>query len=112
MTEFALYLDAGSHVANGTQARISYDFDGDGTFDRIETYWVFATNDLPGWEVYTQDGGHHAGLREAVGAFSDFAGGTLQLEVWNTFGGADVAMLTDATAAGVQSWIRIPFAAQ
>ena len=109
VTEFALYLDAGTQVANGTQARISYDFDGDGTFERVETFWVFASNDLPGWEVYTQEYGHGASLREAKGEFSDFTGGTLQLEVWNTFGGADVALLTDAAQP---SWVRIPFVAQ
>ncbi len=53
-TQFTLYVDAGAHVGDAVQLRVSYDFTGDGVFDRIETYLYFPTNDITGWEAYTQ----------------------------------------------------------
>ena len=56
-TQFTLYGDAGTTPAQAFQVRVSYDFTGDGTFDRVETYRYFATNDVVGWEaVYAGPG--------------------------------------------------------
>ena len=65
-TAFDLFLDAGTAVGNGVQARVSYDLTGNGTFDRVETYRYFATDPVPGYEHYTQTAGpalrhRHAG---------------------------------------------------
>lgn len=53
-TQFDLFVDAGTTVANGQQVRVSYDRTGDGTWDRTETYNYFATDPAPGFEHYTQ----------------------------------------------------------
>src|SRR5262249_3621487 len=37
-TNFDLFVDSGTSVGNGIQARVSYDLTGDGTYDRVETY--------------------------------------------------------------------------
>src|SRR6266480_1747636 len=44
VTQFDLSLDSNMAVGNGTQVRISYDFTGDGTWDRAETYNYFPTD--------------------------------------------------------------------
>ncbi len=105
-TGFNLYLDAGANVGDGSQARISYDFTGDGIYDRIETYNYFATNDLVGWEQYTQA----RGLKSASGTFSNLSNGRIRLEIWNAIGTHTVALRTSATTTqGQQSLVTIPF---
>ena len=37
--------------------QLSYDFDGNGVIDRVETYTYFPTNDVAGWEVYDETRG-------------------------------------------------------
>lgn len=81
-TSFRLQVDAGTTVGLGQQARVSYDFTGDGTFDRTETYHYFATDPVTGWEEYTQA----RGLKSATGSLSDLRGGTVRLEVWSAIG--------------------------
>ncbi len=105
-TEFSLFLDAGTQVANGTQIRISYDFNGDGVFDRVETYRYFATDNRVGWEAYTQA----KGLHSSTGSFADFRSGSVKTEIWNAIGRSAVTLRTGATATGgQQSLLRLPF---
>src|ERR1041384_3599246 len=51
-TAFNLYVDAGTAVGNGQQVQVQYDFTGDGTWDRTETYNYYATDPVVGWELY------------------------------------------------------------
>ena len=55
-TSFQLAVDAGEMVGSATQLRISVDLTGDGNWDRVET-WYFATDPVPGAELYTQSAG-------------------------------------------------------
>tara|TARA_R110002049_G_scaffold2750_2_gene21595 strand:- start:437004 stop:442349 length:5346 start_codon:yes stop_codon:yes gene_type:complete len=106
-TQFELYLDAGQSGGNATQARVRYDFDGDGTDDRVETYDYFATDPVDGWQSYFEA----AGLMSQSGLFADFNNGSVRLELWKAFGSGDVLVRTGATMAqGQQSAIVIPFA--
>ncbi|MER7763957.1 glycosyl hydrolase [Streptomyces sp. NPDC097619] len=89
-TTFRLPVDAGSSVALGQQARVSYDLTGDGTFDRTETYHYFATDPVPGWEDYTQA----RGLRSTTGSLGDLRGGTVRVEVWSAIGNAPGSLQT------------------
>ncbi|MGH3729870.1 MAG: glycosyl hydrolase [Micromonosporaceae bacterium] len=105
-TAFRLYVDAGTTVANGQQARISYDLTGDGSWDRVETYRYFATNPVAGWELYSQS----AGLRSASGALGNLSNGRVKLEVWSAIGNAPTTLRVDASATqGTQSTVVIPF---
>jgi hypothetical protein len=105
-TQFTLYVDAGAHVGDAVQARVSYDFTGDGVFDRVETYRYFPTNDITGWEAYSQAQGSHS----ASGAFANLSNGRVRIEVWAALGTAAIQLRTSATAAnGQQSVITIPF---
>jgi chitodextrinase len=105
-TGFSMYLDAGANVADGSQVRISYDFTGDGTYDRLETYNYFATNDIVNWEQYTQT----RGLKAASGTFGNLSNGRVRLEIWNAIGTHTVALRTSATSTqGLQSLVTIPY---
>ncbi|HEX2418028.1 MAG TPA: glycosyl hydrolase, partial [Micromonosporaceae bacterium] len=105
-TGFRLYVDAGSTVANGQQARISYDLTGDGTWDRVETYRYFATDPVPGWELYTQS----TGLLSATGSLGDLSNGRVKLEIWSAIGNGPSTLRVDATQTdGSQSVVQIPF---
>jgi hypothetical protein len=106
-TAFNIYLDSGTCVGNGIQARVSYDFNGDGTYDRVETYNYFATNDLTGWENYTQA----AGLRSSSGSLGSFTAGAgrVQLQLWSAIGNCASTVRVDATSAqGSQSKVVTP----
>lgn len=87
-TQFSLGLDAGRSVGAGGQVRVSYDFNGDGTYDRLETYRYFPTNDLPGYETYKAT----QGLQSSQGSFADMKNGTIQLEVWSAIGNGALAL--------------------
>ena len=105
-TQFTLYVDPGVHVGDAVQLRVSYDFTGDGTFDRLETYRYFATNDVSGWEAYTQA----SGLLSVTGNIANLANGRVRIEVWAALGTQAIQLRTSAsTANGQQSLITIPF---
>ncbi len=105
-TGFRLYVDAGSTVANGQQARISYDLTGDGTWDRVETYRYFATDPVTGWELYSSS----AGLASATGSLGDLAGGRVRIEVWSAIGNGSSLLRVDASdTQGSQSVVTIPY---
>ncbi|MFD8599272.1 glycosyl hydrolase [Kitasatospora sp. NPDC059646] len=107
-TDFDLYVDAGTTVALAQQARVSYDFDGNGTVDRTETYRYFATDPVPGWERYSATA---AGLRSTTGGpLADLRDGTVTIEVWPALGSAPAQLRTGATSSqGSASVLRIPF---
>ncbi|WP_232533906.1 hypothetical protein [Plantactinospora sp. KBS50] len=100
-TGFDLFLDAGSAVGNGVQARISYDLTGDGTPDRVETYRYFATDPVAGYEHYTQA----AGTLSATGTLGDLRNGTVRVEVWSAIGASPTTL-----GVGNQSLVRLPYA--
>ncbi|MGH3646560.1 MAG: glycosyl hydrolase [Micromonosporaceae bacterium] len=105
-TGFRLYVDAGSAVANGQQARISYDLTGDGTWDRVETYRYFATDPVTGWELYSQS----AGLASATGTLGDLSSGRVRIEVWSAIGNGSSLLRVDASGTqGSQSVVTIPY---
>lgn len=99
-TQFDLFVDAGTTVANGQQVRVSYDRTGDGTWDRTETYNYFATDPAPGFEHYTQA----RGLKSSTGSHGDLVNGKVRIEVWNAIGNG-----ASTLGIGNQSVVRIPY---
>jgi Carbohydrate binding module (family 6) len=99
-TNFDLFVDSGTSVANAIQARVSYDLTGDGTYDRVETYNYFATDPVPGYEHYTQA----QGLRSVSGALGALANGRVKIEVWSAIGSG-----TSTLGVGNQSVLTLPF---
>jgi hypothetical protein len=106
-TQLSLFLNAGTTVGLAPQARISYDVEGDGVFDKVELYNYFATDPIAStWENYTQA----QGIQFETGHLSDMHNGTVRLEVWNRFRTGTAQIRTSATAAtGQQSSFVIPF---
>ncbi|MCA9982285.1 MAG: hypothetical protein KDD89_15680, partial [Anaerolineales bacterium] len=105
-SRFTLFVDAGTAVGNGIHAEIRYDFDGDNTFDRIETYNYFATNPIIDWETYTES----SGLLSSSGDYANLDNGTIEIHLWNAIGGQSSDVRTSATTAeGQQSRLNIPF---
>jgi endoglucanase Acf2 len=93
-------------VGNGTQAEIRYDFDGNGTYDRIETYNYFATDPIIGWENYT----HTSGTQTVSGVYADLVNGAIEIRLRNAIGGSTSEVRTSATnSEGQQSRLNIPF---
>lgn len=108
LTQFSLFVDAGTAVGNGIHAEIRYDFDGNGSADRVETYYYFATNPIVDWENYTHT--NTGGIQTAVGSYSDLVNGTIQIRLWNAIGGAPSDVRTSATSSeGQQSRLTLPF---
>ncbi len=101
-TAFRLQVDAGTAVALGQQARVSYDLTGDGTFERTETYHYFATDPVAGWEEYNQT----RGLKSAAGTLGDLRGGMVRLEVWAAIGDGTARLQTGTD----RSVLVIPYA--
>jgi CxxC motif-containing protein (DUF1111 family) len=106
-TTFNLYVDAGTAVGNGQQAQVQYDFTGDGTWDRTETYNYFATDPAVGWQLYTQA----SGLKSSSGTFTNLSNGKVRIQVWSAIGNAVSTLRVSATSAqGQQSTVTVPFA--
>ena len=105
-TQFNLFVDAHTSVGNGVQLQVLYDFTGSGTFSRIETYNYFPTNDVTGFESYTQA----QGLESSTGTFANLSNGTIEIKVWNAIGTNPSFLNASATAAqGSQSMIVLPY---
>ncbi|MDG2520473.1 glycosyl hydrolase [Caulobacter segnis] len=98
--KFRLPVDAGQHVGDGAQMRVSYDFNGDGRYDRVETYNFYATDPISAYEDYTEA----LGLKKTTGAMRDMTNGTIKLEVWQALGTGDITLKTDSA----DSWIDPP----
>ncbi|TKV62173.1 hypothetical protein FDO65_05530 [Nakamurella flava] len=98
-TAFALAVDSGTAVGNAVQIRVSFDFTGNGSWDRVETYRYFATDPVPGAEQYTATGGP----ANATGDWADLKNGSVKVEVWS-------ALSTTAPASvGAGSTVTLPF---
>ncbi len=99
-TQFTLFVDSKTAVGNGVQMQVLYDFTGSGTFSRIETYHYFPTNDMVGFESYTQA----QGLESSSGTLANLSNGTIEIKVWNAIGTNPSFLNASATAAqGSQS---------
>jgi beta-glucanase (GH16 family) len=99
-TNFDLFVDSGSSVGNGIQARVSYDLTGDGTYDRVETYNYFATDPVSGYEHYTQV----KGTRSMTGSLGNLVNGRVKVEVWSAIGSG-----TSTLGVGNQSVVVLPY---
>jgi len=83
-TRFWLYIDSFAVPGSNVQARISYDWTGDGTWDRTEWFSQIPLDDVDGqFDVY-----HYPGTgRHVVGSnYQPFVNGYVRLDVWATVG--------------------------
>jgi hypothetical protein len=102
---FTLFLDAETAVGCAVQVRVSYDFTGNGTWDRFELFSYFPTNASVDWEAF-QSGA----FQSATGSFANLSGGKVRVELWNALGNGPVKLRTGAPAADANvSRIALPF---
>ncbi len=99
-TSFDVGIDAGAGVGNGTRMRISYDLEGDGTWDRVETHGYFATDPIVGFERYTSA---NRPIEVADGTLANMTDGSIKVEIWNVLG------TSPATVDLATSTVRVPF---
>ncbi|HKF58096.1 MAG TPA: malectin domain-containing carbohydrate-binding protein, partial [Blastocatellia bacterium] len=105
-TQFNLFVDAKTAVANGVQLQVLYDLNGSGTFGRTETYHYFATDNVTGFQSYTPS----AGLESSSGSLGNLSNGTIEIKVWNAIGNNPSFLNVGAASAqGSQSVIVLPF---
>ncbi|MDB4766452.1 glycosyl hydrolase [bacterium] len=90
-----LLINAGKDIGIGSKARLTYDFDGDGKTDRVETFGMLPTDPVESsWEVYSSD---KQVLDDKLtrGEMEDFQGGTIKLEFWKCFGKGSLELRYD-----------------
>ena len=90
--DIQLMVDAFEHIGLGSKARLSYDFDGDGVFDRVVTLKSFATDPVQdSWEAYTREISKVDPVL-SFGGWNDFENGTVKLEFWKCFGEGELRL--------------------
>lgn len=108
-TTFALWVDAGLNAGYAVQAIVTYDWTGDGSWDRTEIHAFFALDPLDStFEVYAQS------LTSVVGdPFRDMNNGRVRIELWEALpaGGtpSPVTIRTQTVVSGQLSSMDIPY---
>jgi len=86
-------VDSGRSIANAVQARLLYDFDGDGQVDRTTTFGYFPTNDVSGFENYSSAA---VSKRSEGYGWRSFENGSVTLELWSALGTAPATVSEDS----------------
>ena len=104
---FQIWVDGWRTGVAYVQARIKYDFEGDGVIDREERYTAGPAHAQRGLDPYGSD---DFPLLESTGVFRDLRAGTVELELSNPhFTGGPQVFTDAATTEGTQSWLEIPY---
>eukprot|EP00854_Cymbomonas_tetramitiformis_P007533 gene7533-8969_t len=104
-THFSLWIGASATGALA-QLRVHYDFDGDGTWDRNETFGGTAVTVTPDYFIYSDAGKAPTG---AAGNYADLKNGAVKIELVSRFAqGTDFITLLEATQQS-PSWVTIPY---
>ena len=107
-TEIALWLDSVRTPGIYAQARILFDFDGDGVFDRIEGFVAAPSHDHVGLDSYNSD---QFPMLESSGEYRDLEGGTVRIEIHDPHQLEGPEIRVGASPREHQvSKIKIPFA--
>jgi len=90
-TSIKLYADAGNFPSHGVHTRLSFDWTGDGTYERIEFWDFFPLDDLAGYEMFmglgtpnsptTQQGKLITGL-STLPTWRNLTNGVVRVEFW------------------------------
>lgn len=75
VSSLSFQVDAGTGTGESLQARVLYDFDGDGQVDRLEEYEAVSLDHSQGWERFTPR------LLRAKGEFREFLGGNVVVQL-------------------------------
>uniref|UniRef100_A0A4Y8PPU1 Uncharacterized protein n=1 Tax=Paenibacillus athensensis TaxID=1967502 RepID=A0A4Y8PPU1_9BACL len=90
------------------QVQIVYDFHGDGTLVKTETYNYFATDPVTGWELYNETRNISPGF--SSGSFANMVNGKITVKIWNAIGNTSTSVLVNAPSNAAQvSKLTVPF---
>eukprot|EP01114_Cavostelium_apophysatum_P015826 TRINITY_DN4399_c0_g1_i3.p1 TRINITY_DN4399_c0_g1~~TRINITY_DN4399_c0_g1_i3.p1 ORF type:complete len:1600 (-),score=362.71 TRINITY_DN4399_c0_g1_i3:1191-5990(-) len=112
-TRIVIHADAGNKPGTALFTRVSYDWTGDGVFDRIELYDLIPPNDLSGYEKFEMLGtsapkGKLIGIMPTE--WNSMESGTVRIEFWQAFASnQSIFIKTDSTSDLSHSLIKIPF---
>lgn len=86
-TELNLWVDSLDVGGQAIEAQVSYDWTGDGTWDRTEIIGVFTPNDIPNYEQWHAIGlpAPKGQLAAHNGGWSNLENGTVRLQVWSAY---------------------------
>jgi len=115
-----LYLDAGINGGTAVQLRISFDWTGDGTWERVEMWDFFTPNDLDNYERFYGLGIQNSPLnpqgrllvpQSTLPAWRNLTNGVVKVDLWQALTSfVPVMMKTDAPdQSGQTSLITIPY---
>lgn len=94
-------------VATAPQMSISYDFDGDGLWDRVETAGYFALDPIEDdWECFTQEG---TAITVSGEDYQNFNDGFVRVSIWQQLGDAGTTEVK-LNASSEASFIKLPYA--
>ena len=108
--KFTFLVNAGKNIGVGSKVRFSYDFDGDGTADRVELFSVMATDPVDSsWENYS-DTKHSLEAKLTYGEKQNFENGIVTVEFWKTFGDGQVQLNLEASKIElpIKNGLRFP----
>ena len=100
---YSLCLDTLEHaIGTAPKLTVSYDFDGDGEWDRVETAGYFALDPIDNtWECFTQES---VALHASGEEYQDFENGSIQFAIWEATGNKGATKLQ-----GNRSFIELPY---
>jgi hypothetical protein len=95
------------------EARVRFDFEADGIWDRVDIFDKWALDSLVGYQEYTRPNGTGARLIAGVstGTYRNFINGNLELTIWQSSGTANETIISGGALNGMISWLDIPFSA-
>jgi hypothetical protein len=106
MYYFVCFDTVDSTVATAPKFTLSYDFDGDNEYDRVETAGYFPLDPVnDSWECWSSDDKAYS---SAGDDYQDFEGGSISLSIWNALGDASTTEVK-VNAASDASVFEIPY---
>ncbi len=94
-TGYQFYLDSVTATpGTAIMMRISYDFNGDGTWDRTEQSPTYALNPVMDWEMFKHT--DRGNVTAAGTNYQDFSNGAIKIEFWNQLGEVDTKVKVNA----------------
>jgi len=107
ISAFRIWIDGWLTGIAYVQARVLYDFEGDGVTDREELYVAAPAHAQRGLDLYDSE---ITPLLESSGEYRDLQSGTVRLELFNPHfnGGPDIFSQADARELA-RSFLEIPF---
>jgi len=117
-TGYKLWMDSLNVGQQALACRISYDWTGDGIWDRLELFNFGTPNDLVDWEAYVglAKPPPAGNLVTATGDdYKDLVAGSVRLELWSAFSplsghiAAPIYVMSDSIEDGEVSTLAIPY---